>query len=232
MLQSGQGSPAYCTCVLGPSFAADRVVRSPAELQQQITKDHADPVAGANHGVALIMASTFHTERTRHKELPNGARMLQYCGIADLDAEPRHAGSKHALKENMKKAIGDGASVEQVCDTCPDFGNVAQSCVRRKKGFEPSSWFTGGKGVRVAWFEPACYLQYRKGDKDVSTRTGRGETSGRYLSHCRSGHYRRRTTQHVPFRVPFRRPRPWPFQNQRLLEALLVIAVRCASVGA
>ena len=120
MLQSGQGSPLYCTCALGPSFAADRVVKSPAELQQQITKDRAAPVAGGKHGVALIMASTFHTERIIHQKLPSGAKMLMYCGIADLDAKPREADSKPALKENMKKAIGDGASVEQVCDMCPD----------------------------------------------------------------------------------------------------------------
>ena len=86
MLQSDLGSPLYCTCVLGPSFAAKRVVKSPAELQRQITKDGADPAAGGNHGVALIMASTFHTERIIHKELPSGAKMLMYCGIADLDA--------------------------------------------------------------------------------------------------------------------------------------------------
>ena len=79
------------------------------------------------------------------------------------------------MKENMKKAIGDGASVEQVCDTCPDFGNVVKAarvmCAKlREKGFEPSCWFTGGKGVRVAWFDPTCYMRYRKGDRDVSTR--------------------------------------------------------------
>ena len=40
----------------------------------------------------------------------------------------------------------------------------------REKGFAPICWFTGGKGVRVAWFDPACYMRYRKGDKDVSAR--------------------------------------------------------------
>ena len=32
--------------------------------------------------------------------------------------------------------------------------------------------------------------------------------------------------RHVPFRVPFRRLCPWPFQNQRVLKALLAIAMR------
>ena len=171
----GPLEPFFCTCVEGPSFTGDRVVHSPATLLQQIARDRDDPRNGDKNGVALIMPSTFHTQRTIHQDLPNGSEMVLYCGIADLDAEPHTAGSKMALKETMKKAFEGGTSIREVCDMCPDFENVINAaqmmCAKLcEKGFAPTCWFTGGKGVRVAWFDPACYMRYRKGDKNVSTR--------------------------------------------------------------
>ena len=169
----------HCTCApTAPNgrqaFSAPRVACTPEELRQRIEATRGDD-AGARSGVALIMPSSFHLRPTIHKELPNGAEMLLYCGIADLDAEPRHAGSKEALKAEMKNVIGRGSSVQEAREACPDFGNVIEAalvmCAKlREKGVAPICWFTGGKGVRVAWLDPACYMRYRKGDKDVSAR--------------------------------------------------------------
>ena len=171
----------HCTFVVAPplpgvqQFQCSRKTGTTEDLLQWIAKDREEPGNANKNGVALIMPSTFHVQPTVHKDLPNGAEMLLYCGIADLDAVPRHAGLKDALKENIKKAISNGVSVQELSDTCPDFGNVVKAaqvmCAKlSEKGFTPVCWFTGGKGVRVAWFDPNCYMRYQKGDKDVSTR--------------------------------------------------------------
>ena len=187
----------FCTYAQTPSssgkrsgkqaFSGERRACTPAELLQEITQDRNEAGNGNRMRVALIMPSTFHLRSTIHKELPNGAEMLLYCGIVDLDAEPHHAGSKQALKANIEEAIRSGASVEEVCGACPDFGSVVKAaqvmCAKlREKGFAPICWFTGGKGVRVAWFDPACYMRYRKGDKDVSTMATTGMHWGRHYT--------------------------------------------------
>ena len=155
------------------SFRGDRAAITPAALLEQI---QAEATPGAHQtDIGLIMPSTFHPTQERHKDLPARAEMLLYCAIADLDAEPHHAASKAALKADILKAIREGASFQELCAACPDFAAVAEAAAMlceklREKGFTPACWFTGGKGFRVAWWDPACFLQYKKGDKDVSKR--------------------------------------------------------------
>ena len=155
------------------SFWGDRAPISPPDLLAKIQCE-ARPGAGS-HTIGLIMPSTFHKLQVRNQDLPAGAAMLLYCGIADLDAEPRHAGSKKALKQAIRNGIQSGMTWGELCAACPDFADVAMGakalCAQlRAKGFTPSCWFTGGKGFRVVWRDPACFLRYKKGDAGVSNR--------------------------------------------------------------
>ena len=101
--KNGEKSPPWHTTYARKSFTGDRAAVAPLDLLAQI-QDEAKPGAG-NHTIGLIMPSTLHTSSTRHQDLPPGAEMLLYCGIADLDAEPHHAGSKAVLKHAIQTGI-------------------------------------------------------------------------------------------------------------------------------
>jgi hypothetical protein len=158
------------------SFRGDRTPISPPDLLAKIQYE-ARPGAGS-HTIGLIMPSTFHKLQVRNQDLPAGAAMFLYCGIADLDAEPRHAGSKKALKQAIQTGIQSGMTWGELSEACPDFADVAMVakvlCAQlHAKGFTPSCWFTGGKGAkgfRVVWWDPACFMRYKKSDAGVSNR--------------------------------------------------------------
>ena len=160
----------HCTYAPG-SFRGERKVETPDTVLQLIKADRDFP---GKKRVGLIMASSFHTLQTRVQDLAPGADMLLCACIIDLDAESHHAGTKQAVKAGIKKAIHEGATWQQLCARCPDFANVAEAarivCAKlAEKGFRPVCWFTGGKGFRIVWQDPACYMRYRKGDPGVST---------------------------------------------------------------
>ena len=159
------------------SFQGPRVAVEADKLLAQIQDEP------NTHTIGLIMPSTMHTVPKTHKDLPPGAEMLLYCGIADLDAEPRHAGSKEALKQAIQTGIQSGMTWAGLSEACPDFADVAKAarvlCAQlRAKGFTPSCWFTGGKGFRVVWWDPACFLRYQKGDAGVPVVVQMNSTSG------------------------------------------------------
>ena len=123
------------------SFKGDRAATKPLDLLAQIQRE-AQPGAD-NHAIGLIMPSTFHKLQVRNQDLPVGAEMHLYCGIADLDAEPHHAGSKKALKQAIQTGVQSGMTWAELCAACPDFANVARAaemlCAKlREKNFTGS----------------------------------------------------------------------------------------------
>jgi len=121
--------------------------------------------------VGLVMPSTFHVIPEIHQKLPVGANMMMYVGAADLDCNSKEMGSD-LLKTLIKGIINSGATLAELCSKCPAFGDATKAaqlfCSRLKDmGFDASSWFTGGKGYRVVWKDPRCYLKYlNKTDKE------------------------------------------------------------------
>jgi len=118
------------------SFRGDRTPISPPDLLAKIQYE-ARPGAGS-HTIGLIMPSTFHKLQVRNQDLPAGAAMFLYCGIADLDAEPRHAGSKKALKQAIQTGIQSGMTWGELSE--------ARLC-RRRDGCQGALRAAARKGV-------------------------------------------------------------------------------------
>jgi len=85
-------------------------------------------------------------------------------GIADLDGafDPKTRQSDE-FKALVVEAVGNGATLGKLCELSPVFANVMKAarifCKRIvAMGLVPISWFTWGKGFRVAWMDPNCYL--------------------------------------------------------------------------
>ena len=75
--------PPWFTTYAPGSFKGERTPISPPDLLAKIQRE-AQPGAD-NHAIGLIMPSTFHELQVRNQDLPAGAEMLLYCGIADSE---------------------------------------------------------------------------------------------------------------------------------------------------
>ena len=69
----------------------------------------------------------------------------------------------------MIEVAGNGGTLGKLCELSPEFASVMEAarilCKRIvEMGFVPMPWFTGGKGFRVAWIDPSCYLRFNNGD--------------------------------------------------------------------
>ena len=145
------------------SFKSTRVVGTPAEVLRLLELDNAKKGIG-DPEIALILPSTFHTLPIKNQDLAVGAEMMMYAGVADLDCNTKEMDSE-LLKVLIKSIINSGATLSELCAKCPAFADATEAvklfCSRLvEMGFDVSSWFTGGKGYRVVWYDPVCYLKY------------------------------------------------------------------------
>ena len=137
----------------------DKVIR----LLRKDQEKHGVTV-GAKREIGILMPSTFHVLSGIYRDLDENAQMMRYVGIADLDGafDPKTRQSDE-FKALVVEAVGNGATLGKLCELSPVFANVMKAarifCKRIvAMGLVPISWFTWGKGFRVAWMDPNCYL--------------------------------------------------------------------------
>ena len=153
-------------------FKSTREVDTPKNLLELLKADCSKKGIGIAN-VGLVMPSTFHIMPEIHQKLPVGAEMMMYVGAADLDCNSPKTSSA-LLKIKIASIIKEGATLSELCKKCPEFADATEAarlfCLKlAEKGIRGSSWFTGGKGYRIAWPDPNCYFRYlNKTDKKLN----------------------------------------------------------------
>lgn len=157
------------------SYSGSRMVTTPAKLLEMIQEDARSDKREKNIG--LIMHTGFSKSQQKHTNMSKEEEVMMYCGIVDIDGTGEKNEKGQEYKEQIQILVNDGATLRELCDKCDGFSKAAQAaailCDKLiEKKFAPMCWFTGGKGFRVAWFDPVCYLKFKRGDKDVAERVG------------------------------------------------------------
>mmetsp|Transcript_29336 Transcript_29336/g.46041 ORF Transcript_29336/g.46041 Transcript_29336/m.46041 type:complete len:192 (+) Transcript_29336:61-636(+) len=136
----------------------------------------------------LICTSALHFGNILFKELEEGAPLVGYACVSDLDArkppihssqqftdeQPRVFVTNDDLKEGIRQRIDSGLTLKDLAECCPAFGKTWRAAKKLLFRLEQSddknlkkacAWFTGGKGFRVVWWDELGFYSYQTGDR-------------------------------------------------------------------